>query len=104
MIELNDWRIRGQEDYLVGVPLIRKQFKSNLPPILMPDDDPRKYHDHEHCDFCWHKFMEDCRGVEDCSTDGYCTLDERIWICEKCYNDFKEKFKWTDVNGSIDEI
>ncbi|MDL2302570.1 hypothetical protein LJC58_09485 [Lachnospiraceae bacterium OttesenSCG-928-D06] len=103
MSNTDDWRIRGQEDYLTGVPLIHKRFKSKLPKVLMPDDDPRKYSDHEHCDFCWHKFMEDCKDKDNCSTDGYCTLDERIWICEECFKDFKEKFRWTVIDDLVDK-
>lgn len=90
----DDWRVRDQEDYLREKILIHKNFKSNLPKELAPDDDPRNYNDHEHCIFCWHKFMEDCKDIEDCSTSGYCTLDEKYWICEKCFNDFKERFNW----------
>ena len=26
--------------------------------------------------------------------EGYCTKDEKCWICEKCFNDFKEMFDW----------
>lgn len=97
-MNINDWRIRGQEDYLIGVHLIHKKFKSNLPKVPMSNDDLRKYSDHDHCDFCWHKFMEECENVKDCSSEGYCTLDEKIWICDDCFNDFKEHFKWSLVN------
>ncbi len=97
-MNINDWRIRDQEDYLMGVSLIHKSFKSNLSAMVMPNENPRKYNDHEHCDFCWHKFMENYNGMEDCSTDGYCTLDGRTWICEKCFKDFMELFKWTVVD------
>lgn len=103
-MDIDDWRIRGQEDYLMGVSLTYKKFKSNLLEKLMPGDDPRRYNDHEHCDFCWHKFMEDCKDVEDCSTEGYCTVDEKIWICKKCYNDFKEKFHWIVLNKPNNEV
>lgn len=98
----NDWRIRDQEDYLMGVSLNHKKFKSTLPKILKPGDDIYKYNDHEHCIFCWHKFMENCKNMEDCSTDGYCTPDGRTWICENCYEDFKELFKWTLVEALAD--
>ena len=90
-MNIDDWRIRDQEDYLVGETLMHKRFISNLHPILMPSDDPRKYNDHEHCAFCLYKFMEDC------SIDRYCTLDEKNWICQKCFDDFKELFKWSVI-------
>ena len=27
-------------------------------------------------------------------TQGYCTADQKYWICEECFNDFKEMFKF----------
>ena len=27
----------------------------------------------------------------------YCTIDNYHWICENCFNDFKDMFKWTVV-------
>ena len=44
---------------------------------------------HEHCDFCWEKALTD----KDCTF--YCTEDMHYWICEKCFQDFREKFNWT---------
>ena len=89
-----DWRLgRGQEDYLKGKTLIWKKFKAKP-----SKTNPSVMWDHEHCEFCWHKIMENCEDPEDYSTEGYCTADERTWICETCYNDFKETFKWTLVN------
>ena len=93
----NDWRNRGQEDYLKGVTLIRKKYKSSLPYDLPPGDDPRYYSDHEHCDFCFQKFMEGCNGDDSCSSEGYCTIDGKLWICDNCYNDLKHEFNWTIV-------
>lgn len=29
---------------------------------------------------------------------GYCTCDRYRWICEQCYNDFKELFDWKLVD------
>ena len=88
-----DWRLgRDQEDYLKNENLVYKSFKSKL-----SKDDINCASDHHHCEFCWHRFMEDSTNVEDCSTEGYCTTDERIWICKTCYTDFKDLFNWTII-------
>ena len=81
----NDWRLNGQEDYLINVSLKYTRYVSS------------KTNEHEHCIFCWHKFMEDCIDVIDCSIFGYLTLDNKYWICDKCFEDFKELFKWDIV-------
>lgn len=31
---------------------------------------------------------------------GYCTGDCYYWICEECYEDFKNLFKWTVVDSA----
>ena len=71
----NDWRITNQGNYLYGKELIHTEYH-------VIDGD----WDHDHCEFCWDKFIE---GVT-----GYCTLDKYHWICEKCFNDFKDEFAW----------
>jgi hypothetical protein len=78
-----DWRLTGQEGYLRGVTLVRRRY--------------RRYRknpewDHDHCEFCWAKFMiEDYPGV---LHEGYATLDDYRWICDRCFDDFKELFDW----------
>ena len=42
---------------------------------------------HEHCSFCWDKVEENKDKKH------YCTLDNYHWICNDCYNDFKELLK-----------
>ncbi len=76
----DDWRIQGQERYLHGATLVRKQYKA-----------PRADWDHDHCEFCWAKFSKCVNELE----VGYATLDERHWICETCFRDFQERFGWT---------
>ena len=48
---------------------------------------------HEHCYFCWDKATAD----KDCIF--YCTEDMKYWFCEKCFNDYKDKFGWTVKSG-----
>ncbi len=80
----------GQEEYLMGVPLKRKKFRSKLPLCLDGEINPRKFNDHEHCDFCTVKISEYPGDLH----EGFCTLDEYIWICPECYEDFKDDFHW----------
>ena len=87
----SDWRLRGQEAYLAGVELARRQYRR------YPENESW---DHDHCEFCYGKFMEG--DDPDILHQGYCTLDEYRWICEACFNDFRARFKWRVV-ASRDE-
>lgn len=78
----HDWRLRGQERYLNGVTLHRANYRA-----------PSADWDHDHCDFCWAKFMEG--NVSDTLQRGYVTDDGRDWICPNCFDDFRERFHWT---------
>jgi hypothetical protein len=78
-----DWRLQGQEKYLQGVTLAFRTYRRYL---------HNPSWDHDHCEFCWAKFMED---VPDALHEGYCTLDEDRWICPDCFRDFRERFDWT---------
>ena len=71
---MEDWRLNGQEDFL---------FKAKLKKTP-------SYDLHTHCDFCWAKFST----YEEDLKWGYTTYDERFWICEECFNDFKDRFQW----------
>lgn len=87
MIEEDDWRLRGQEEYLQKEEFRFKKFIPAHSSSL-----------HAHCEFCWHKFMENPEGVKDCSQEGYCSTDEKYWVCEECFQDFQEMFKWKLIN------
>ncbi len=50
----DDWRLQGQDKYLRGVKLRRKRY--TWQPDWNPDWNPDW--DHDHCDFCWAKFMD----------------------------------------------
>ena len=79
----DDWRFTNQDRYLKGVVLRKKIYKSYSDSW-----------DHDHCEFCWNKFMEDCLNLKDCSTSGYNTKDGKRWICKECFEDFKDLFEW----------
>ena len=70
-----DWRLRGQEDYLQGATLLRKQYRA------WSED-----WEHDHCEFCWAKFMDPHFSPEherfiaenpDVLTEGYAVQDRR---------------------------
>lgn len=77
MSEKNDWRLLYQEEYLMNAKLKKAVYTK-----------PSEKWDHDHCAFCWDKFSEN----KDDLTQGYCTTDQNYWICEECFNDFKEMF------------
>ncbi len=79
MIGKDDWRLRNQEDYLLGKALYLRKWK----PL-------KEEWDHDHCEFCWNKFS----NLPDTLHEGYTTEDRCYWICPNCYNDFKIMFKW----------
>ncbi len=83
MIRENDWRLQGQETYLRDKTLYHKKY------VKFSDE-----WEHEHCEFCGEKISE----YDGDLNEGYCTEDEKYWICKECYNDFKETFNWKLVN------
>lgn len=79
MYKKNDWRLLNQEDYLMNAKLKKSHYRK-----------PSEKWDHDHCAFCWDKFSE----KEEDLHDGYCTIGKKYWICDECFNDFKEKFNF----------
>jgi hypothetical protein len=82
---MDDWRLCGQERYLKGVSLIKRQYEAF-----------RQGWDHDHCEFCGLKFS-------DSQTDlkiGYVTLDNYHWICLNCFKDFNGLFQWNVVGSN----
>jgi formylmethanofuran dehydrogenase subunit E len=76
----DDWRLQGQEDYLQGVKLVKQKYSPQNPE-----------NDHDHCEFCGEKFMVNHPNT---LSEGYSTEDRYRWVCEACYNDFKNDFDW----------
>jgi hypothetical protein len=77
---MSDWRLMGQEKYLAGASLTKKAYKKY-----------REDWEHDHCAFCSLKFSERPGDLN----EGYATENDYHWICERCYEDFKEQFHWT---------
>jgi len=88
MIEKDDGRLHGQENYLKGVTLVFRSYRQNA-------DNP--LWDHDHCEFCGAKSSLDTR-IEDALRSGYATTDDYSWICQTCFEDFKEMFKWEVID------
>lgn len=86
MVEKNDWRLMGQEDFLMNAKVCRKRYKA-----------PSPRWDHDHCVFCTDKFMDRDGYLR----EGYCTLncDGTFWICDECFEDFKEMFHFELVDA-----
>ena len=79
MIDKNDWRLTNQMKYLFEKKLLHTHYT----PF-------REGWEHDHCEFC-------SETIEQSADFAYCTTDKYHWICEECFNDFKEIFKWTVV-------
>ena len=80
----DDWRIMGQEGYLLKKHLQHRRFDREL-----------CIEDFDQCEFCWAVFDKDKTHPE----KAYYEPINKRWICEQCYTDFKEYFFW-----SIEEI
>lgn len=79
----DDWRLNGQE-HMVGLTLFRRQWRQSRP-----------HWDHDHCEFCLAKFG--AADEDKALSEGYTTDDEYRWVCNVCFSDFKDQFKWTIV-------
>lgn len=79
MLEKNDWRLLNQGQYLTNARLKRSEYKA-----------PSEKWDHDHCSFCWDKFSESDGDLH----LGYCTLDGKFWICDECFDDFKDMLRF----------
>jgi hypothetical protein len=82
-----DWRLQGQEKYLSDARLFWRRWSETRPGW-----------DHDHCEFCWAKFM-DRNDVPGILREGYTTDDEYHWICAGCAADFATRFGFTLVGG-----
>ncbi|HEU4973836.1 MAG TPA: hypothetical protein VFT50_02010 [Baekduia sp.] len=103
----DDWRRQGQEDYLRGARLTWKRYQALS-----------AQWEHEHCEFCWQKFLdaeyspEHRRALEERSDDiepaGYTNLAAgdvpagKWWICKRCFEDFADEIEWVVVESDPD--
>jgi hypothetical protein len=81
MFFMNDWRLCGQEQYLTGITLVHRRWSQT-----------REHWNHDHCEFCWAKFA--AFDAADILHKGWTTQDGYRWICDTCFNDFRDRFGW----------
>ena len=102
MTETPDWRLRRQDEMLSGVELRLETYGRYS-----------ETWDHDHCDFCFGKFLppgqidEHRRLASDDDhelfTEGYTTTESYesgancVWICTGCFSDFDELISWVVV-------
>lgn len=79
MNQQDDRRLLPSHERLHGLTLVYQPWNATDP-----------HNDHDHCEFCWAKFA----AYNGCLRAGYATEDCYRWICEDCFRDFKERFKW----------
>lgn len=93
-----DWRLIGHEHALIGVMLRWEKYSGR---------------DHDHCYFCWRKFVNrddpqiDPEQFENnyVQDSGYVTVADRqgskhtYWICRYCFPDFVSVFQWNVVDA-----
>ena len=82
MTATDDWRLTTQLSYMKGATLIWREYTT------VSDG-----WDHEHCEFCFQKFMA-VPADKDAETAGYTTPDEDRWVCKQCFEDFRDRFEW----------
>ena len=73
----NDWRLTNQTNYLYKKVLKKQPFKVY-----------KEGWEHEHCEFCSER-------IDKNTPVAYSSDNNYYWICEKCYEDFKDMFEWT---------
>ena len=74
-----DWRLTNQLEYLSEKALVKRQYQPY-----------REGWDHDHCEFCGER-------IDGSSPFAYATKDSYYWICEQCYEDFKDMFHWVII-------
>jgi hypothetical protein len=77
----DEWRLSGNQANCLHGEVLR--FGPYLP--------PRPGWKHDRCEFCWARFAAEPGGKA--VSEGFSTEDRR-WICEGCYEDFKILFDW----------
>ena len=79
MVEENDWRLNGQEEYLKDKTLYFRKWTRR-----------KETWDHDHCEFCWATISNYTCDLQ----EAYTTEDNYHWICPECFHDFKDLFGW----------
>lgn len=80
----DDWRRQGQEVTLAG-----RCFE------WLAYSPASAEWDHDHCAFCWVKFMVGANAPPDAIGEGYRTREGDSWVCRECFEDFREELGFT---------
>jgi len=86
----DDWRLRGQEEWLANRPLRWARWTPY-----------RDGWDHDHCEFCWAE-ISTLVGDHADAEEGYVTADDS-WICSSCFVDFHDRMQWTVIDSEPGE-
>lgn len=84
----DDWRLRGQQDYLLGATLQRKAYRMWS----------EKW-DHDHCEFCWAKFLDPTAKFSDPKAAAWLAHAIEDPEILTCVRDFARRFGWTVQDG-----
>ncbi len=81
----DDWRLLGQEKYLLDARLKWMTWRPYRPGW-----------DHDHCAFCMAKISDrPVDGDTEYEAAWVTSIDEYHWVCPVCFEDFRETFRWT---------
>jgi len=83
MAEERDWRLDIAEEPSFFAKFTWKNTKWTQ---------TRDNWNHDHCEFCGAE-ISDLSG-KDIFNNGWTTEDEYYWVCDKCFNDFKDLYQW----------
>jgi hypothetical protein len=83
-VEGNDWRLHGQQAYLAGARLRYAEYHS-----------VSETWDHDHCAFCNRKVSD--QVGEDVARAGWQTEDGYLWVCDTCFDDFREPLAFVAI-------
>ena len=86
----DDWRLTGKQADLQGLSFeIVPYHRYSLTRI------------HDHCELCFAKFSED---AAESLHHGFHAEHEGRWVCEVCFDDFRERFAWTVTQHPVDLV
>ena len=86
----DDWRWTGKQSYLQGL-----SFEFG------PYHRYSRTWDHDHCELCFAKFSED---AAESLHHGFHAEHEGRWVCDVCFDDFRERFAWTVTQHPVDRM
>lgn len=81
-VKINDSRLKGQEKYLINAHFVKALY-------------PKENNKHNQCEFCKKFFGETNQLFK-----GYTTKERNYWICENCFEDFKELLLFKIIKNS----